>query len=335
MGAFTTTTTTPSHAFWWLPLLSCALSAVLLSLEPLVPPPLPPPPSLPSRPLLPNFAVHPCPALPAIDIAIVTATTAARLPELAARRVRPGDPRARLYLSHGSGGATPAITCLPFSEAPSVMVVAAPPCTEVPAAPPWSLRYHPFSSLSCRAMEGLCAAVAPGAPLPAYVALVSEDSRFVWPEFLRARVPPGLAQFVLTDVLEGWAWGLAKHYEKPAWPRMPMFNATTVFSGSVVRTLCALHRAAPLQLIGPLEMHLGQLLSVLDGVPWVREEQPVVKAGEGLCPPHLFAKGLDGPAWAACAAAAAAEGVEAALAAGAVMQVASRGQLGTWPFPGP
>ena len=276
-----------------------------------------------------------CAPLPGVDIALVVATTEARVHEVAARHTAPRNAAARLFIAHGGSGsgggaeeAEDVTTCALLRE--RVSVVRASACTEEPAAPPWSVAHHPFSSLTCRAMEGLCAAVeAGGTPPPALYAVVSEDSRFRWPRFLRQqRARAAAAPYVLTDVLEGWGWGLPKHLKKPAWPRMPGFNATLVLTGDVAATLCALHRAAPLQLIGPPELFFGFLLSTLDRVPWYSQAQAKAAPLAEQCPAGVFALGLDEAAWAACEG----EGEGEDAAPGEEEEVR---ELSVWPYPGP
>ena len=134
---------------------------------------------------------------------------------------------------------------------------------------------------------------------------------------------------MLTEALEGWGWGLPAHLKKPFWPRMPGFNATLVLTLDVATTLCALHRAAPLQLIGPPELFFGFLLSTLDRVPWYSQAQPKARALAGRCPAGTFALGLDASAWAACAKEA---GEEEGGGGGGDEAVVD---LGVWPYPDP
>jgi hypothetical protein len=278
-------------------------------------------------------------------IALVVATTEARVLELAGRRVAPRRAGAHLYIAHGGGAAaalgagSAATTCSALEE--GVSIVRAGACGEAPSQPPWSGAHHPYSSLTCRAVEGLCAAVeASGAgsrPPPAFVALVSEDARFRWPRFLQRQraAPAAAATFVLTEALEGWGWGLPPHLKKPFWPRMPGFNATLVLTFDVASTLCALHRAAPLQLTGPPELFFGFLLSTLDRVRWYSQPQPKAPAAAARCPAATFALGLDASAWAACAREA--EGSDAAGEGGddAAAAADALADLGVWPYPDP
>jgi len=173
--------------------------------------------------------------------------------------------------------------------------------------------YHFPSPPTCKVLAGLCfAAEALGAR--AFVAVAHEDALVRWRALGAARgaLPRGRA-WALAQWVEGWAHGLPPHYAQAAraWPPFPRPNGTYVLSPAVARSLCALHRAAPLLMHGPAEAAVGMLLHTLEGVH--RADPPAGAwgdAGEGAgagapaCPQGLAVRGMTPRAWAACAAAA-------------------------------
>jgi hypothetical protein len=289
------------------------------------------------------------------DVVLVVPTTASRAPLFSARLFRATSPlapqrRAALLLVHGAAPPPPPP---PGGWRAGVAPLRAAACGDEPwwtagsGAPVWGdpkwlppppledpRFYHERSSLTCRAVEGLCAAAGAhgdAAPPPAFVALVPEGSHFRWDAWLaegalpagwappaaRWRALPNMsARFVFSHVLSDWGAKLPEQYPKPFWPRMPAHNATLLLSGDVARSLCTLHRAGapPLRLLGPPEMFFALLLSTLEALEWRSAPQSDARrAGAGACPDGVFLGSMDEAAWAACAAGAA--DAEAAVAA--------------------
>jgi hypothetical protein len=311
------------------------------------------------RDLVGGTATPPPPyARAAPDIVLVVPTTAQRAPLFAARMFRAASPlapgrSAALLLLHGDGGGSGATAGGGWRA--GVSAVRAAHCGDepwwdagsgagvwgdpkwLPAAPLADPRlYHERSSLSCRVIEGLCAAAGShgdAAPPPAFVAVVPEESHFRWDAWLsegalpagwgppaaRWRALPNMsARFVFTHVLDSFSAGLPEQFPKPIWPRMPLHNATLLLSGDVARSACTLHRAGPpLRLFGPPEMLLGLLLSTLEALEWRSAPQADARrAAEGQCPDGIFVGSMSPRAWDACASGTHDADAAAAAAAG-------------------
>jgi hypothetical protein len=281
------------------------------------------------------------------DIVLVVPTTQARAPLFSARVFRAASPlapgrRAALLLATGGGGGGGGVSATPAAPPPlrdGVSLLRA-PCGDEPWwsagsgggvwgdpkwLPPAPLEdprvYHERSSLTCRTVEGLCAAAGvhgEAAPPPAFVAVVPEESHFRWDAWLsegplpagwgapaaRWRALPNMSsRFVFSHVLHSWGAKLPEQYPgKPAWPRMPLHNATLLLSGDVARSVCTLHRAGPLRQFGPPEMFLALLLSTLEGLEWRSAPQADARrARAGQCPDGVFVGSMTPGAWEACA----------------------------------
>ena len=197
-------------------------------------------------------------------------------------------------------------------------------CPDASDIPDVSVAWHEGSHFSCKVLEGLCAATE-GGHEPRYVAVAAEGAMFRWAEFLRQRGggggggrsgggPPPRGQ-VIAHVTDDWVYGLPEAYaaSKPAWPRMPLWNSSVVFSADLAGKLCRLHRSGLLQLYGPPEMLLGMVLSTLEGVTWTHQpaqEAPAKGSSPAAagCPAGLTVTKMTQEAWAACLAKAALEG---------------------------
>jgi hypothetical protein len=190
-------------------------------------------------------------------------------------------------------------------------------CQDASPIPDVSVAHHEGSHFSCKVLEGLCAAFSQGHS-PRYVAVVAEGAAFRWAHFLAARAPSlpstGLA---FTHVTTDWVFGLPTDYaaSKPAWPRMPLWNASLVLSGDLASKLCRMHQGQGLlQLYGPPEMLLGMLLSTLEGVTWVHDpatevEAAAAAAAAASCPQEpLTLTKMSKQSWAACLARATLQG---------------------------
>jgi len=140
--------------------------------------------------------------------------------------------------------------------------------------------YHQFSPFTCKILEGLC--VATEEYLPAFVAVVSEESLLRWSVFLE-NVAPSLPRekLVFTKIIpwEALKNGLPNHHYNPphiGWYQMPHFNSSVVLSGDVASTLCKLYRAGPIKLYGPPELWFGQILATLEMLNWVDDVEGTV-----------------------------------------------------------
>ena len=218
-----------------------------------------------------------------------------------------GGYKARMLLVEGGGDASPGSSApllTPLGQDGSSFRYRS-ACFDEGGIPSLSVGWHANSHFTCKAMEGLCAAFShPRPTTPRFVALVAEDALFRWRAFLPKA--PTTSALVYAHGIKDWNFGLPEAYtqaEKP-WPLMPYWNSSTVLSRDLAHKLCALHRTAPLDLYGPPEMMLGQLLATLEGLTWVHEEVVKVEPaalGGAKCPSALTVVRMGKENWEACA----------------------------------
>lgn len=253
----------------------------------------------------------------ALDIALVVATTQGGGVEVqrsfAASLASGGGGgyKARMVLVEGSGEdaqASPSTTppsLTPIGEDGSSYRYRTPACFDEGGIPALSVGYHANSHFTCKVMEGLCAAFSlPRPTSPRFVALVAEDALFRWRAFLPKA--PTTSALVYTHGIKDWNFGLPHAYVQAAkpWPLMPYWNSSIVLSRDLAHKLCAMHRTAPLELYGPPEMMLGQLMATLEGLTWVHEEVVKVEPsalGAPMCPSALTVVRMGKENWEACA----------------------------------